>query len=161
MNPFSFFQSLFQRKLNLISLFTVHDNGIRFRCFWWSVVHSYFTMIIDQQNVGRFFDDKCSLTTVFILLHLEHLSFASFEHLVFLFFRLIYLSNLFLFVLILEFSVIYQPPNFFLNSGCSFCFFWKLRMLVTVNKPCHVPHTSRITISGTTFTQIFFGVSKK
>ena len=30
-----------------------------------------------------------------------------------------------------------------------------------MQKPCHVPHASRITTSGTIFTKIFFGVSKE
>ena len=34
-------------------------------------------------------------------------------------------------------------------------------MLVTVNKPCHVPHASRITTWETGFTKILFGVSEE
>ena len=34
-------------------------------------------------------------------------------------------------------------------------------MLVTVNKPCHVPHTSRITTCGTVFTGRHFSVFKE
>ena len=39
--------------------------------------------------------------------------------------------------------------------------FWMLRMLVTVDKPCHVPHASGTTTSETMFTKICFGVSKE
>ena len=39
--------------------------------------------------------------------------------------------------------------------------FWILRMLVTVHKPCHVSHASQITTLGTTFTEVFFDVSKE
>ena len=34
-------------------------------------------------------------------------------------------------------------------------------MLVTVNKPCHAPHASRITSCRKIFTEIFYCVSKK
>ena len=33
--------------------------------------------------------------------------------------------------------------------------FWMLKMLVTLNKPCHVPHESLITTLGTIFIEIF------
>ena len=48
-------------------------------------------------------------------------------------------------------------PNFwlFLES------FWLLWLLVTVNKPCHVPHALRVTTWGTIFTETPFGVSKE
>ena len=39
--------------------------------------------------------------------------------------------------------------------------FWMLRMLVTVHKPCCVPHASRTTTSGTIFTERLFSVSKE
>ena len=39
--------------------------------------------------------------------------------------------------------------------------YWVLRMLGTVNKPCHVPGRSRITTLGTIFTEIPFDVSRK
>ena len=38
---------------------------------------------------------------------------------------------------------------------------WMLSVLVTVHKPCHVSRASRITTSGTIFTEICFGVSKE
>ena len=40
-------------------------------------------MIIDQQNVGTFSDDKCLSTTAFILFHMDRQSISSFEHLFF------------------------------------------------------------------------------
>ena len=39
--------------------------------------------------------------------------------------------------------------------------FWILWMLVTVFKPCHVPHVSQITTTGTLFTEKLFSVSKE
>ena len=91
------------RNMNLISLFSVHYSVIQFRYVWWiyflnnfslldvllrlvcllMIVHTsgYLFTIIDQQNVGAFSDDTCSSTTVFILLHMEHPSSSSFEHL--------------------------------------------------------------------------------
>ena len=39
--------------------------------------------------------------------------------------------------------------------------FWMLWMLVTVYKPCCVPHASRTTTSGTIFTERLFSVSKE
>ena len=39
--------------------------------------------------------------------------------------------------------------------------FWMLRMLVTMNKWCHVPHASRITTLGKIFTKIPFGLPKE
>ena len=122
MKLFSFFFCLFfWTKLHSILFFFVHY-VTQLRYFWWNYVLNNFSlldgllrlvcwwyiatsiMIIDQQNVGS--DAICSLTTVFILLHMEHQSIASFENL-FFFFRLFYLSTQFLFVLILESSVIY------------------------------------------------------
>ena len=41
------------------------------------------------------------------------------------------------------------------------CTFWMLRMLVTKNKPCHMPHASLITTWETIFTKILFGVSQE
>ena len=39
-----------------------------------------------------------------------------------------------------------------------FCMLW---MLLTVHKPYHVPHATRITTLGTIFTEIIFSVSKE
>ena len=39
--------------------------------------------------------------------------------------------------------------------------FWMLKMLVTMIKPSHVPHASRITTSGTIFTETSFIVSNE
>ena len=40
-------------------------------------------------------------------------------------------------------------------------FFWMLRMLVTVHKPCNVPHTPPIKTQRTISPEIFFGASKE
>ena len=75
------------------------------------------------------------------------------------------------------------PQAFLLINSISFCFdpwifshllanlfpsfwlflvlFWVLWMLVTVYKPCHVPHASRITTSGKRFRERLFSVSKE
>ena len=124
------------------------DGLLRLLCFL--MVHSYFVS-----------DDTCSSTTVFILLHMEHQSVASFEHLLFFFFRLFYLSTRFLFVLILEFPVIYQLANLFSNFWLFLVLFWMLWMLVTVNKRCHESHAPRIATWETIFTETFFVVLKE
>ena len=48
--------------------------------------------------------------------------------------------------------------NLFPKFWLFLLFFWMLWMLVTVNKPYHVPHSSRITTWGTIFMDVFFGV---
>ena len=69
------------------------------------------------------------------------------------------------------------PQAFLLINSISFCFnpwifshpltnlflvlFWVLWMLVTVYKPCHVPHASRITTLGKLFKERLFSVSKE
>ena len=58
---------------------------------------------------------------------------CSFKHLLFFFFRLFYLSPQFLFVLILESSVIYWLANVFSSFWLFFVFSRMLWMLVTVN----------------------------
>ena len=128
MNPFCFFQSFFRRKLHLISQFFVRYIMVQLRYFQLNcflnnlsllddllrlvcllMVHRYFIKIIDQQNVGTFFEDICSPRYVlFVLLRMEHQSIASFRHLLLFFVRPFYLSTRFLFVLILESSVISQ-----------------------------------------------------
>ena len=67
-------------------------------------------MIIDQQNVGTFSDDKCLSTTAFILFHMDRQSISSFEH---LFFQTFLLINSFFSVLTLEYSAIYVLTNLF------------------------------------------------
>ena len=78
-----------------------------------------------------------------------------------LFFRLLYWSTRFLFVLALESSPIYYLPNLVPSFWLFLVFFWMLWMLVIMHNPCHVPHASRLKTWGTTFTEIFFSVSKK
>ena len=52
-------------------------------------------------------------------------------------------------------------PNLFPNFWLLRVLLWMLWMLITVHKPCHVPHASRITTSGTIFTERRFSVSKE
>ena len=51
--------------------------------------------------------------------------------------------------------------NLFQSFSLFLVLFWMLRMLVTVNKPCHVPHLSWIITWGTNYRKIFLGVSKE
>ena len=67
-------------------------------------------MIIDQQNVGIFSDDKRLSTTAFILFHMDRQLISSFEQ---LFFQTFLLINLFFSVLTLEYFVIYLLTNLF------------------------------------------------
>ena len=73
--------SLLQLKYYFLNNFSLLDGLFRLVCLL--MVHSYFIMIIDKQNVvklpvGTFSDNTCSSTTVFILPHMEHQSIASF-----------------------------------------------------------------------------------
>ena len=80
------------------------------------------------------------------------------------FFGLFYLTNRFLFVLTIESSAIHWLTgliNLFPSLWLFLVLLWMLWMLVTVHKPCHVPHASRITTSGTIFTERRFSVSKE
>ena len=67
-------------------------------------------MIIDQQNVGIFSDDKRLSTTAFILFHMDRQLISSFEQ---LFFQTFLLINSFFSVLTLEYFVIYLLTNLF------------------------------------------------
>ena len=78
----------------------------------------------------------------------------------FFFFKIFCLSLWFLFVLALEPSAIHWLTCFRV-SGCFFVLFWILWMLVTVHKPCHVPHASRITTWAIIFMERLFCVSKE
>ena len=120
-------------------------------------------MIIDKQNVGAFSDDTGSSATVFycftwrtnqLLLLNIFFSFSSgfYTH---------QLDSWFLFVLILESSVIYQLANLFPNFWLFLVLLWMQWMLVTVNKTCHVPHASQITTWRKILTEVFVGVSKE
>ena len=73
----------------------------------------------------------------------------------------IYLSTRFLCVLTIESSAtqwLTGLTNLFSQFLAVFCSFW---MLVTFHKLCHVPHASRITTRGTTFTERIFSASKE
>ena len=66
----------------------------------------------------------------------------------FFFFRLFYLSTRFLSGLAIESSVIHWLTgltNLFWSFSLFLVLFWMLWILVTVYKPCHEPHASRIT----------------
>ena len=74
-------------------------------------------------------------------------------------FRHFYLSTRFLFVLIVGSSAIHWLtwfPSFWLFL----VLLWMLWMLVTLHKPCHVPHASQIT-TWTLFMERPFSVSKE
>ena len=78
--------------------------------------------------------------------------------------RLFYLSTRFLSALTIESSAIHwltELTNLFPSFWLFLTLFWTLWMLVTVHKPYHVPHASRITIWGTIFMEIHFSVSKE
>ena len=123
----------------MISLSLVHYNVIQLRYFWWN----YFLNNLSLLNgllklvclcwwfIASYFisDDTCSSTTVFVLLHMQHQSITSFEHL-FFFFRPFYLSTRFLLVFILESSVIYQLANLFPNFCSLLCSFFLFLSLV-------------------------------
>ena len=51
--------------------------------------------------------------------------------------------------------------NLFPHFWPFFVFFWITRTLVTIYKPCHLPHASRITTWRTLFTEIHLSVSKE
>ena len=83
----------------------------------------------------------------------------------FSFFRLFYLSTQFLLVLTIKsFARIHWLTgltNLFPSFWLFLVLFWMLWMLVTVHKPCHVPHASRMKTSRTIFTERLFSVSKQ
>ena len=82
----------------------------------------------------------------------------------FFFLRLSYLLTQFLSILTLEFSAIYLANLFqraFPNFWLFLVLFRMLWMMVTVNKPCHIPHMSWIITCGTIFMGGHFGVSKE
>ena len=82
----------------------------------------------------------------------------------FFFFRFFYLSTWFLSILTIESSDIHWLTGltkFFPSFWLFLVLFWMLWMLVTVFKPCHMPHASQITTWGTLFTERLFSVSKE
>ena len=65
-------------------------------------------------------------------------------------------------VLSMESSAIYCPiTNLFPSFWLFLVLFWRLWMLGTVFKPCHVPHASRITTLEILFMERRFSVSKE
>ena len=113
---------------------------------------------IDEQNVGRyltvyitFSDHKCSSITAFILLHIQSNQLLNLNIFCSLFPQM--------FLLINSISLCFDPwifchplSNSFPRFWLFLVLFWMLWMLVTVHKPCHVPHTPQITTWGTLFT---------
>ena len=74
------------------------------------------------------------------------------------------INSIFLFLTIESSASIHWQTdltNLFPSFWLFLVFFRMLWMLVTVHKPCHVPHASRITTSGTIFTEKLFSVSKE
>ena len=72
------------------------------------------------------------------------------------------------FLLINSISLCFNPwifshlqANLFPSFWLFLVLFWVLWMLVTVYKPCHVPHASRITTSRKLFGERLFSVSKE
>ena len=58
--------------------------------------------------------------------------------------------------------IFYHPlVNLFPSFWLFFVLFWMLWMLLTMYKPCYVPHAWRITTWGTRFTETLFSVSKE
>ena len=102
----------------------------------------------------------------YIVLHEATINFLFWTS--FFFFILFYLSTRFLSVLTLESSAIWSTsylynlfPSFWRLVLTVSCLFWMLWMLVTVHKMRNVPQASKITTTGTVFTEIFFDVSKE
>ena len=82
----------------------------------------------------------------------------------FCFFRLFNLSTRFFSGLTLEYSAINRLANLFQlfpSSWLILVLFWWLWILVTVHKPCHVPHASWVTTWGTIFIERLFSVSQE
>ena len=102
----------------------------------------------------------------YIVLHEATINFLFWTS--FFFFILFYLSTRFLSVLTLESSAIWSTSYLYtcfrVSGGWFWLFlvlFWMLWMLVTVHKMRNVPQASKITTTGTVFTEIFFDVSKE
>ena len=122
--------------ISYLILFFVHYSVIQLRCFWWNYFLNNFSLLVgllrlvSLSMVGIFVDGRytnshdqwsysmssrscclsietCSLTTVFILLHMEQESISYFDIFSFFFFRIFYLSTRFPSVLTLELSAIY------------------------------------------------------
>ena len=130
--------------------------------------YSPWSVIIDQQNVCIHFLMKYLLQEQFLYCF----TWSSNQFLILNSFSFLFLQT---FLLINSISLCFNPWIFcHLLVVCITCFrvlwrsvlavscaFWMLWILVTVHKPCHVLHASRITTPGTIFTKICFGVSNK
>ena len=96
---------------------------------------------------------------------MEQQSTSSSKSSLLFFLRFFYLSTRILSVLMIESSAsihwLTSLTNFFPSFWLFLVLFWILWMLVTMDKPCHGPHTSRMTTWVTVFTRIRFSVSKK
>ena len=183
MNPFSFFYSYSLRKLHLIPLLFVHYSVINLRYVWGNyflnnfsflvgllglvcllmvgpLVHNYFIeMIIDQQNVDiyifwwhMFFNNS-----FYIASHEAAINLFSFSS------DFFYLSTRFLSQFLCFDPWIFCHPlaSLFPSFWRFFVLVWMLWMLVTLHKPCHVPHASRITTIGTIFMERFLTLSRE
>ena len=87
------------------------------------------------------------------------------EHLLFSFSSDFFTSQLDFSVLTIESSAsihwLTDLTNLFLSFSLFLVLFWIIWMLVTVHKPCHVPHASQITNWRTIFKERLFRVSKE
>ena len=101
----------------------------------------------------------------YIASHGAAINFLIWTSSLFFFFRLFYLSTRFLSVLTIESSAsihwLTGLNNLLLSLWLFLVLFWMLWMLVTVHKPCHVPHASRITNWRTIFTERLLSGSKE
>ena len=94
---------------------------------------------------------------------IQHKSFSSFEYLSFYFFRLFYLSTWLLSTLCFDPWIVrsHVLTNLFLSFWLCSILFGMMKMLVTVNKPCRVPHTLWITTWGTISKKTYLNVSNE
>ena len=97
----------------------------------------------------------------YIASHGAAINFLIWTSSLFFFFRLFYLSTRFLSVLTIAIDWLTGLTNLFPSFWLFLVLFWMLWMLVTVHKPCHVPHASRMKTSRTIFTERLFSVSKQ
>ena len=105
----------------------------------------------------------------YITSHGAAINFLIWTSSLFFFFRLFYLSTRFLSVLTTESSASIHASVHWLTSLTNLIssfwlflvLFWMLWILVTVDKPCHVPHTPRKTTWRKIFTERLYSVSKR
>ena len=99
----------------------------------------------------------------YIVSHGAAINFLIWTSSLFFFFRHFYLSTRFLCFndwIFCQHSLT-NWPNLFLSLSLFLVLFWIIWMLVTVHKPCHVPHASQITNWRTIFKERLFLVSKE